>query len=157
MRVDARPEHIGPGYWDALHQWAYVHDTSTIPQSREMFIDNVVRGTGGHFKCMECRGHAIEYMTKTDPVENILKQPRFSKPGDTDGKPLMVCLAWTYRFHEAVNTRLKKLASQRPTFSQLESFLADLREGKGCHNCGPIGVSDLKPPMAIIMQRLMLD
>ncbi len=131
MNDNVRPEHIGPGYWKALHQWAYVHDTSTIPGSREMFVDNVTRGIGQHFECMECRGHALEYIHKTDPVAQILK---FSD----STKSLMLCLAWSYRFHEAVNERLKKPATQRPTFSQLEKYLADLREGKGCHNCGPI-------------------
>lgn len=148
------PEHIGPGYWSALHQWAYTHDTSTHKESREMFVDNLVRGTGGHFECMNCRTHALEYMSKTDPIRNILPLPK-TLP---DGSPLLVCLAWTYRFHEAVNERLKKSKSVRPTFSQLEKYLGDLREGKGCHNCGPIGsapVVEKKRP--VIIRTLTVD
>lgn len=155
-KIDVRPEHIGPGYWRALHQWAYVHDTSDIANSREMFIDNIVRGTGEHFECMNCRGHAIEYMNKTDPVRNILKLPKLAG----DGSILLVCLAWTYRFHEAVNERLKKPSSQRPTFSQLDRYLSDLREGKGCNNCGPIGLPDTQlPPLPAprVIRRLVVD
>ncbi len=102
-----------------------------------MFVDNIVRGTGAHFECLECRAHAVEHMTKTDPIKNILALPK-TGPNGTAVK-LMVCSAWTYRFHEAVNDRLKKSPSQRPTFTQHEQYLADLREGKGCSDCGSIG------------------
>ncbi len=155
IRVDARAEHIGPGYWKALHQWAHVHDTSTIAGAREMFIDNIVRGTGGHFECLDCRTHALEYMTSKDPIRDILKFPKMGPDGNT---PLKICSAWTYRFHEAVNQRLKKPASQRPTFSQHEQYLSDLREGKGCHNCGPIGsIPDVVPRLSRVVHRRIID
>lgn len=131
IEVDARPEHIGPGYWRALHQFAYVMDTSQIPRAREMFVELLTRGTGAHFECLICRPHAVEYMTNTDPIQNLLKLPDVSKMKEN---PLF-CLAWTYRFHETVNTRLNKPKSQRPTFAELVKYLSDLREGKGCHHC----------------------
>lgn len=150
-RVDSRPEHIGPGYWDAIHTWAYVHDTSTISGAREQFIDNLVRGTAAHFKCLHCRAHALEYMTQTDPIRNILKLP---KTGPDGVKPLMICSAWAYRFHEAVNERLKKHSSQRPTFSQMEQYYAELRSGKGCNDCGPIGTAPATRSIPIMHRQL---
>lgn len=153
QRVDSRPEHIGPGYWRAIRDWAYVHDTSTLPSAREMFIDNLVRGTAGHFECLHCRAHALEYMTHTDPIRNILKLP---KTGPDGVKPLMVCSAWAYRFHEAVNERLKKPKEQRPTFAQVEQYHAELRSGKGCSDCGPIG-SIRTVQSAPIIHRQLVD
>ena len=152
--VDSQPETIGRGWWGATHAFAYVCDTSSIANSREMFIDIIVRGIGSHFPCLDCRSHAVEYMTRIDPIRDLLKMPKTGPDGMT---PLMICLAWSYRFHEAVNERLKKPKSLRPSFSHLEKFLADLREGKGCNHCGPIG--SLKPQATAIpqMRRQILD
>jgi hypothetical protein len=151
--LEARPDMIGRGWWGMLHAIAYVHDTSTITNSREMFIDNVVRGIGQHFPCMDCRNHALQHMSEVDPIRNLL---RISKTSP-DGAILMVCLAWTYRFHEAVNERLKKAKILRPTFSQLEQFLTEMRAGKGCHDCGPIGVAPEEPKPVPQLQRQLLD
>lgn len=150
QRVDSRPEHIGPGYWRALRDWAYVHDTSTQPGAREMFIDNIVRGTGAHFECLHCRSHAVEYMTHTDPIRNILKFPKIGPDGET---PVMICSAWVYRFHEAVNERLKKPKERRPTFHQVQDYHAELRSGKGCSDCGPIGSGHISHVVPIIQRQ----
>lgn len=152
--IDSQPETIGRGWWGMLHSIAYVHDTSTIANAREMFIDDVVRGIGQHFPCMHCRNHALDHMTKVDPIQNLLKLPKSAFEG---GPPLMVCLAWSYRLHEAVNERLKKAKTLRPTFAQLEQFLADMREGKGCHTCGPIGSQPVAAPPVKQMKRQIID
>jgi hypothetical protein len=136
-KVDGRPEHIGPGYWDCLAHIARCRDTTSLPNARETFIDDIVRGVGGHFKCLHCREHALEYMTHTDPIRNILRMPKFGP----DGTTLMICSAWLYRFHEVVNERLKKPREQRPTFLEHEKYLDDLESGKGCHNCGPVAAT----------------
>lgn len=141
---DGRPEIIGPGWWAALHALAYVCDTSAAKDARQVFVDNALRGIGQHFPCLHCRAHAVEYMNRTDPVRDL-----------TTKKPSS-CLAWSHRFHDAVNDRLKKKPEQRPTLVELSEFLAGLREGRGCNECGAVGdvktATVEKPPVELRRQ-----
>lgn len=163
---DARPERVGPGMWISLHILARVVDTMPLANQssgRAMFVDFVVRGIGQHMPCLDCRKHALEYATRIDPVRSLLNVDRKIQakivPQHVDS-----CLAWSHRFHDTVNERLKRSMSQRPSLVDLEEFLTSLEAGRGCSDCGPLGsetetvsLPTLTPLQPRLIRRQLLD
>jgi hypothetical protein len=140
--IDARPEIVGPGWWGSLHMFADVCDRSTNKEARNMFLEYIIQGIGQHFPCLHCRSHAVEYIDKTDNIKAFHRDQK------------RTCVEWAHKFHETVNARLQK--PKGPTIDELNSYHAELREGKGCDKCGGITTS-LKKPAAMILHRQLLD
>lgn len=89
------PKYIGPGVWNTIHKQAYLAKTPIQQQQFVIFMKSVCY----EFPCKVCRGHCTEYI-KNNPLETYI--------GSTvDGQPLGLFI-WAWKFHNAVNTRLKK-------------------------------------------------
>jgi hypothetical protein len=89
------PKYIGPGVWNTIHRQAYGANT---PSKQQQFII-FMKDTCYNFPCTVCRGHCTEYI-KNNPLEVYI--------GSTvDDKPLGLFI-WSWKFHNAVNARLKK-------------------------------------------------
>lgn len=93
------PKYVGPGTWNAIHRTAYQART---PAEQKFFITwmtNVCHG----FPCTICQGHCTEY------IENHPMEPYMKVVVDIDGqKEALGMFIWSWKFHNAVNTRLRK-------------------------------------------------
>lgn len=154
-QFDARAEHVGPGMWHSLHVLAEVIDTMPSEAqagAREVFVQNAIRGIGLHMPCLHCRKHAVDHMTRVDPVKALLVAPPrmfgFSKPV----APALSCLEWSYRFHTVVSKRLGRKLEEIPSLADLKTFLTSLREGHGCSDCAPIAKAPEAPSGSVPMQ-----
>ena len=93
------PKYIGPGTWNTIHRlgvWA------TTPERQLIFIQVMTEICHG-FPCTICRGHCGAYID-THPMEeylNILVEI------DGQRQPLGM-FVWSWKFHNAVNARLRK-------------------------------------------------
>jgi hypothetical protein len=83
------PKIIGPGVWGTMHLLA---KKNTSREGQE-FVKRVIEDIIISFPCMDCRGHAMEYLSK-NPIE-------------VDGYEFSVFI-WTVDFHNFVNKRLYK-------------------------------------------------
>lgn len=143
VTFDARPETIGPGWWTSLHVMAQVLDTTKLiskSQAKLVFEEQLSRGVGQYFPCLHCRIHALEYITKNKPSSSTSSSSSL--------------LEWTYIFHQAVNARLKK--KKTPSFEDLKTFLEDLKDGKGCTQCGGGGDNE-KQELPLLLKRPLID
>jgi hypothetical protein len=89
------PSFIGPGVWYLMHKDAYEAQT----QGKQMECIKNIKKECDEFPCPRCRQHCQNYI-KDHPIEEyqgIL----------VENKPLGIFL-WTWKFHNAVNSRLKK-------------------------------------------------
>lgn len=89
------PTIIGPIIWNLLHKQSYNAQT---PEKERRFI-TLMEDICYDFPCKACRGHCTEY---------IKNHPMLDYAGSmTEGKRLGLFI-WTWKFHNAVNARLKK-------------------------------------------------
>jgi len=89
------PKYIGPGVWNTIHKQAYLAKTPIQQQQFIIFMKSVCY----EFPCKVCRGHCTEYI-KNNPLEAYLNSTM-------DGQPLGLFI-WSWKFHNTVNSRLKK-------------------------------------------------
>lgn len=93
------PRKIGPGSWGVMHSLAR-KNTSLEGQK---FVIRVIEDIIRTFPCMECRGHAMEYLAK-----NPLHTSSPKGVGGEDGGNEFTVFEWTVDFHNFVNKRLHK-------------------------------------------------
>lgn len=86
----SNPKKIGPGVWGNWHTLTLKH--TSIEEKK--ILMTVIRWTIETFPCLECRGHAMDYL-----ADNPF--PVLSKNGDE-------LFIWTVDFHNTVNDRLGK-------------------------------------------------
>jgi hypothetical protein len=84
-----QPKKIGPGFWASWHIRTLNYTSLRDQELNKMIIERDVK----HFPCVECRGHAMEYLAK------------YPFPSGGDAFSLF---RWTIDFHNAVNMRLEK-------------------------------------------------
>lgn len=119
---DGRPEKFGPGLWFAIHLMSSLADSMPDESGmRKSFVDFVLDGVSKHTPCLDCRKHFTKYVIETDPVLRLLSPSKDS------------CLEWSWKLHNVVNARLKKTFV--PSLEDVELFMKDLKNGKGCGNC----------------------
>jgi len=90
------PVIIGPGKWDDMHSKAI---EATDSNSQKEFIKwntDMLE----NFPCIHCRVHALQYLI-ANPMEDSV-----NVIVDKDQK--LGLFIWTWKFHNAVNARLKK-------------------------------------------------
>jgi len=93
------PKYIGPGTWNTIHRYAY---KSRLPSEQKNFI-NFMKEICSGFPCTVCRGHCVEYI-KNNPMEDYI-----DVSVDILGEKIILGLfIWSWKFHNAVNARLKK-------------------------------------------------
>lgn len=89
------PTYVGPGTWNIIHRFAR---RATTPSLENQFIE-MMKIICQEFPCKVCRGHCTEYITN-NPLEQY--------KGIKDDKELIGMFLWSWKFHNAVNLRLKK-------------------------------------------------
>lgn len=99
FRDHTNPKYVGPGTWNVIHRYGFIasdHDSQIV------FI-KLMKDICNGFPCTICRGHCGEYI-KNHPMEEYL-----DVQVDIDGKKyLLGMFVWSWKFHNAVNTRLRK-------------------------------------------------
>lgn len=93
------PKYIGPGTWNVIHRRAA---KATMRQEQLQFI-SFMKDVCYNFPCLVCRGHCTEYINN-HPIEDYL-----DAVVDIGGQKLPIGLfVWSWKFHNAVNIRIKK-------------------------------------------------
>jgi hypothetical protein len=123
FRDHTDPKYIGPGTWDLLHRQAFQARTHDKQISTIAFIKDVCYG----FPCKVCKGHSTEYI-KNHPLEEYL-----DILVDIGGQRILLGIfVWTWKFHNAVNARLKKPIMSWDTVYNLYSDSDTLICSKSC-------------------------
>ena len=89
------PTIVGPGTWYAIHLKAI---NSTDNKSIREFIE-FMNLLADNFPCPKCRTHIQQYI-KTHPFSDLVKL-------EVDGRKIGM-FKWSWMFHNAVNSRLRK-------------------------------------------------
>lgn len=117
------PKYIGPGTWNVIHRRAFkarTHDQQLV------FID-FMKDTCYGFPCTVCKGHCTEYI-KNHPMEEYL-----DILVDINGEKLSIGMfVWAWKFHNAVNARIKKPIMSWDTAYNLYSESESLVCSKNC-------------------------
>ncbi len=93
------PKYIGPGTWNVIHRMAW--NAKTI-EKKNVFI-NLMNEICQGFPCKVCSGHCKEYIIN-HPMEEY-KDIIIDIGGEKEEIGLFI---WTWKFHNAVNSRIKK-------------------------------------------------
>jgi len=91
----SNPEIFGPGLWLHIHSKARRADTL---EKMLLFAEDM-KETADDIQCSECSNHAKKYIQE-HPIEasfNIIEDGEY-----------IGCFHWTWKFHNAVNARLRK-------------------------------------------------
>lgn len=124
------PKYVGPGTWSVIHQRAY--DARTHKEQLEYIV--LMKGICYRFPCHVCRGHCTTYI-KNHPLEEYL-----DIMVEIDGQHIAIGMfVWSWKFHNAVNARLKKPIMSWETAYNLYSTKESLVCSKNClEAAGPV-------------------
>lgn len=117
------PKYIGPGTWNVIHRRAF---NARTPDQQRQFIDLMNEICHG-FPCSVCQTHCTEYIN-THPMEEYLN---ITIEIDGQSIPLGIFI-WTWKFHNAVNTRIRKPLMSWDTAYNLYSEKESLVCSKKC-------------------------
>jgi hypothetical protein len=93
------PKYIGPGVWLLIHQKAALIKNKKDQLDYIMFIKDICE----NFPCKFCRGHCKEYIEEhplEDYIDVYIKENKI--------KQYIGLFIWSWKFHNAVNERLRK-------------------------------------------------
>jgi len=134
------PKYIGPGTWNTIHRRAYKARTHNEQLSFIDFMKDVCYG----FPCVVCKGHCTEYI-KNHPIEEYLDIVLDIK----DEKIPLGMFIWTWKFHNAVNSRIKNPIMSWDTaynlYSQTESLVCSKNCLAAADNAPPDGLEHIVP------------
>lgn len=117
------PKYIGPGTWNVIHRRGFKARTHQEQVNFIEFMKDVCYG----FPCTVCKGHCTEYI-KNHPMEEYL-----DILVDINGEKLSLGLfLWSWKFHNAVNTRIKKPIMSWETAYNIYSEAEPLVCSKNC-------------------------
>lgn len=126
------PKYIGPGTWNVIHRRAFKARNHTQGIEFIEFMKDVCHG----FPCLVCKGHCTEYIIN-HPIEDYL-----DTMVDFNGDRIQLGLfVWTWKFHNAVNARIKKPSMSWYTAYNLYSDTESLVCSKNC-----LEAADDQPP-----------
>ena len=117
------PKYIGPGTWNLIHRHAFKART----HEQQLIFIEYMKETCYGFPCTVCKGHCTEYI-KNHPMEDYLDVP-FEINGEKHPLGLFV---WSWKFHNAVNTRIGKISMSWDTAYNLYSETESLVCSKSC-------------------------
>lgn len=93
------PKYVGPGTWNVIHQRAYAART----HEEQLDFIRYMKSTCYGFPCSICRGHCTKYI-EDNPMEEYL-----DVPVELNGtREQLGMFLWAWKFHNAVNSRLRK-------------------------------------------------
>jgi len=121
------PKYIGPGTWNILHRRAFKARTKKQQLEFIEFMKDVCYG----FPCFVCKGHCTEYI-KNHPMEEYVGM----LVDINDQRIALGLFVWTWKFHNAVNTRINKPIMGWDTAYNLYSDKENLVCSKNCHDAG---------------------
>lgn len=140
FRDHTDPKYIGPGTWNLIHRKAYKVRT----HSEQLAFIELMKETCYGFPCTICKGHCTEYI-KNHPLEEYL-----DVVADINGEKVALGMfIWTWKFHNAVNTRVKKPLMSWETAYNLYSQSDSLVCSKNClatADDGPADGAEQLPP-----------
>ena len=123
FRDSTDPKYVGPGTWNVIHRYSFQARNYDQQQTFLSLMKEICSG----FPCTICRGHCTEYI-KNHPLEEYL-----NVNVDINGEQIPLGLfVWTWKFHNAVNARLKKPSMSWDTAYNLYSDTGSLVCGKSC-------------------------
>ena len=117
------PEYVGPGTWNSIHRMAFSAKTK---EQQNCFISMMNEICNG-FPCLNCRYHCSEYI-RNHPMEEYLEM---KVEVNNETLPLGLFL-WSWKFHNAVNSRLKKPIMSWDTAYNIYSDNNNLVCSKSC-------------------------
>ena len=118
------PKYIGPGTWIVLHKRSF----DAVTEKEQKAYIELVESICYNFGCSVCRGHCTEYI-KNHPLEDYLNVEIILSDGS---KKVLGMFLWTWKFHNAVNARLKKPIMSWDTAYNLYSGKMDLVCSSAC-------------------------
>lgn len=130
FRDNTDPKYIGPGTWNIIHRRAFKARTHEEQIIFIEFMKDVCYG----FPCIVCKGHCTEYI-KNHPLEeylDMLVDVGGSKNSTNSDKIPLGIFVWTWKFHNAVNARIKKPIMSWDTAYNLYSQTESLVCSKNC-------------------------
>lgn len=117
------PKYVGPGHWNVIHRLSYKARTH---EQQLHFIDDMKEICYG-FPCTVCKGHCTEYISN-HPLEEYIDILI-----EINGEKIALGMfIWTWKFHNAVNTRTKKPIMSWDTAYNLYSQTESLICSKNC-------------------------
>lgn len=117
------PKYIGPGTWNTIHRYAFI---VRLPSEQKNFI-KFMKDICSGFPCTVCRGHCTEYI-KNNPMEQYI-DVGININGET---VILGLFIWSWKFHNAVNARLKKPIMSWDTAYNLYSNTENLVCSSSC-------------------------
>lgn len=123
FRDSTDPKYIGPGTWNVIHRRAF----KARNHDQQLAFIEAMKDICYGFPCTICRGHCTEYI-QNHPLEEYL-----DVTVDVNGGRLPLGMfVWSWKFHNAVNARLKKPIMSWDTAYNLYSDTGSLVCGKSC-------------------------
>lgn len=119
------PKYTGPGTWNVIHRIAFKART----KSEQLAFISLMKEICAGFPCKVCNGHCTEYI-KNHPMEDYLN----TKVEIGHKKEPLGLFIWSWKFHNAVNTRLKKPIMSWDTAYNIYSEKESLICSKSCLN-----------------------
>jgi hypothetical protein len=117
------PKYIGPGTWNVIHRIAFISRTHDQQLRFIILMTEICHG----FPCIVCKGHCTEYI-KNHPMEEYL-----DISVDINGEKIPIGMfVWSWKFHNAVNSRIKKPVMNWDTAYNLYSEKESLVCSKNC-------------------------
>jgi len=129
------PKYVGPGTWNVIHRNAFRSQNHKQQEEFISFMKEVCEG----FPCDVCRGHCKEYI-KNHPMEEYI-DTMVEIDGEKMGLGMFV---WSWKFHNAVNKRIKKPIMSWNTAYNLYSEKESLICSKNCMNADNGGEEEEK-------------
>ncbi|CAH6420826.1 Erv1/Alr family protein [uncultured virus] len=121
------PEYVGPGTWNIIHRVAYKAQKHEQQLQFIILMKEICSG----FPCDLCKDHCTEYI-KNHPLEEYL-----DILVDINGEKLELGMfVWAWKFHNAVNIRIKKPIMSWDTAYNLYSQSESLICSKNCLAAG---------------------
>lgn len=117
------PKYVGPGTWNVIHRRSF----KAQDKERQLAFIQEMQDICYGFPCSVCRGHCTEYI-KTHPLEEYLNT-EIEIEGEMKSLGMFI---WGWRFHNAVNTRLKKPLMSWDTAYTLYSEKNGMMCSKSC-------------------------
>lgn len=125
------PTYIGPGMWTNIHQQAMRAKTRQEQLDFIKYMTNICID----FPCLNCRTHCTKYIEKC-PMKDYMNVKI-----KINNKLIVIGMfIWSWKFHNAVNTRLNKsimnwdtafsIYSDKGTISSLTCSATCIKEGK---------------------------